>query len=345
MKEMHITGALGACRLMIGASMNDLKGACGKEGAIIVTDTTVRGLHGSSFPPWPIVEIGIGEGSKIVQTVEALYEAFLQAGLDRTSMVVGIGGGIVSDVVGFAATTYLRGIPFAFVPTTLLAQVDASVGGKNGINFKGYKNMIGTFSQPRFVLCDYDFLSTLPEEELRNGFAEVIKQAAIGDSRLFALLEKEWKRAISLDRAVIEEIVRASLAVKVGIVSVDEMEKGERRKLNFGHTLGHALEKTTLLRHGEAISVGMVAAARLSHRKGMLEGNDVERIEGMISNFGLPLGVPMDRDMVIDAMEKDKKREGEEVHFVLLNGIGDGKVVPIGIDELKGVLNDLCEYR
>jgi 3-dehydroquinate synthase len=344
-REISVTGASGTSRLMLGASISDLREFCGTEKAIIVTDRVVHELHGRSFPPWPVVEIGIGEISKVGQTVEVLYGAFLEAGLDRSSMVIGIGGGIVCDVAGFAAATYLRGVSFGFVPTTLLAQVDAAVGGKNGINFMGYKNMIGTFSQPRFVLCDHDFLATLPQEELRNGFAEVIKQAAIGDGELFAYIEKESSKALSLDREVIEEIVGASLAVKVRIVIADEREKGERRKLNFGHTLGHALEMTAHIRHGEAISIGMVAAARLSHRSGMLDSDGMDRIERLIERFGLPRRIAMNMDMVIDAMEKDKKREGNQIHFVLLRNIGSAEVVPVDIDELREVLNDLCEYR
>ena len=161
---------------------------------MIVTDTVVRSLHGERFPAWPVVEIGTGEGSKTLETAMEIYRAFLRHGVDRSSLVVAIGGGIVCDVAGFAASTYLRGLRFGFVPTTLLAQVDASVGGKNGVNLHGYKNLVGTFTQPAFVLCDLDLLGTLPEAELQNGFAEVVKQAAVGDEALFAFLEAQLRR-------------------------------------------------------------------------------------------------------------------------------------------------------
>ena len=177
-------------------------------------------------------------------------------------LIVAIGGGIVCDVAGFAASTYMRGLSFGFVPTTLLAQVDASVGGKNGVNLHGYKNLVGTFAQPGFVLCDPELLRTLPTEEVRNGFAEVIKQAAIGDALLFSFLEAGPDAALSLDRAAIDRIVYDCLKVKTNIVKEDELETGERRKLNFGHTVGHAVEKVHGLRHGEAVSIGMMAAAR-----------------------------------------------------------------------------------
>ncbi|MBA4417831.1 MAG: 3-dehydroquinate synthase [Syntrophus sp. (in: bacteria)] len=345
MKHMEIRGKSAVCTIMTGASIGELGDYCGSKKTVIVTDGTVNRLHGGLFPPYEVIEIGTGEELKALPAIETLYEAFLQWGLDRSSLVIGIGGGIVCDVTGFAASTYLRGIPFAFVPTTLLAQVDASVGGKNGVNYKGYKNLIGTFSQPQFVLCDYSLLATLPGPELRNGFAEVIKQAAIGDRTFFSFLETEREKALALDGATIDEVVRASLAVKVRIVSADERETGERRKLNFGHTLGHALEKTMGIRHGEAVSIGMVAAARLSEAKGMVTKDDVARIERLLAHFGLPRTMIIDREAVIDAIKKDKKRVGEEIHFVLLEGIGNARVTAITIEELKGVLDDLCEYR
>jgi 3-dehydroquinate synthase len=219
--------------------------------------------------------------------------------------------------------------------------VDASVGGKNGVNFKGYKNLVGTFTQPQFVLCDFSVLRTLPAPELKNGFAEAIKTAAVGDAQLFSFLEATWKGALSLEPDLIERIVYDCLALKSRIVALDETEKGERRKLNFGHTVGHALEKVNRLRHGEAVSLGMVAAARLSARRGLLSRNDAGRIEALLSKFELPVRTHMDANLVRDALRRDKKRENEEIHFVLLDGIGNARVMPIGIHELDEVLNDL----
>ena len=173
---------------------------------MIVTDGPVRACIGTGFRPWPVIEIGTGEESKTLATVERLYEAFLAHEIDRSSLIVAIGGGIVCDVAGFAASTYLRGLSFGFVPTTLLAQVDASVGGKNGVNFNGYKNLVGTFTQPRFVLCDPALLRTLPEAEVKNGFAEAVKQAAIGDETLFSYLEEHVREALSLDPDVVGHV-------------------------------------------------------------------------------------------------------------------------------------------
>ncbi len=346
MRRMSIDGKSGKCTIAIGESIGHLGKYCGNSGnGVIITDATVHRLYGSRFPNFAVVEIGAGERSKTLNTVEAIYEGFLEHGLDRTSWVIGIGGGLTCDIAGFAASTYLRGLRFGFVPTTLLAQVDASVGGKNGINYRGYKNLIGAFNQPSFVVCDLDLLKSLPDSEVKNGYAEVIKHALIGDASLFSHLENEWEKALVFDKGVIESVVHDSLIVKKGIVSLDETEQGERRKLNFGHTFGHALEKTAGLRHGEAIGIGMVLAARLSEKMGMLTLGDVKRIETVISHFGLPLEAKMDKEMMIDAVRKDKKRAGEKMNFVLLEAIGRAQVLPIRLEHLEKVLNDLCDSR
>jgi 3-dehydroquinate synthase len=310
---------------------------------VIITDARVRELYGHLFPSQVIVETGRGEQSKTLRTVESIYEAFLRQGVDRTWLVVGIGGGIVCDVAGFAASTYLRGLSFAFAPTTLLAQVDASVGGKNGVNLSGYKNQVGTFSQPDFVLCDFSVLKSLPPEELRNGFAEVVKHALIADEKLFSFLENSADEALSLHPDVIDRVVYDCLITKSAIVGRDETEKGERRKLNFGHTLGHALEKVCGMRHGEAVSVGMLAAARLSCRKGLISEKDVERIEKLLIAFDLPTGARADAALVREALWKDKKREGDQIHVALLDRIGQASVEAMDIHQLHEVIDDLCQ--
>jgi 3-dehydroquinate synthase len=195
------------------------------------------------------------------------------------------------------------------------------------------------------VLCDPGLLSTLPEAELQNGFAEVIKQAAVGDASFFSFLEKHVQEALRLDPGVIEQIIYSSLKIKAAIVSRDERESGMRRKLNFGHTIGHAVEKVHHPGHGRAVSLGMGAAARLSAAMGLLSQRDVERIERLLAAFGLPLSMEIDAGLVGEALWKDKKKEGKEIHFVLLEGIGNARIVPISIDALKGVIDDLCQYR
>ncbi len=341
MRSLRIEGTSGQSDIAIGEHLEHLNSHCEAEKKLIVTDRHVRALYGQLFPPWEVIEIGLGERSKTLATVNRLYEEFLRCEIDRSSFVVAIGGGLVCDVAGYAASTYLRGLRFGFVPTTLLAQVDASVGGKNGVNFKRYKNLVGTFTQPRFVLCDLALLKTLPRPEVKNGFAEAIKTAVVGDAALFSFLEAAWRDALLLAPDVIERVVYDCLSVKARIVSLDEKERGERRKLNFGHTVGHALEKVNRLRHGEAVSLGMAAAARLSTRRGLLSPEDGERLEALLEKFGLPIKTRFNVDLVRDALRKDKKREEDEIHFVLLEGIGRARITPVGIDELDEVLHDL----
>lgn len=310
MRTISLETPSGRSIVAVGESIGRLAQYCNAARGVVVTDTVVRSLHGERFPGWPVVEIGTGEGAKTLETAMEIYRAFLRHEVDRSSLVVAIGGGIVCDVAGFAASTFLRGLPFGFVPTTLLAQVDASVGGKNGVNLLGYKNLVGTFTQPAFVLCDLDLLRTLPEAEVRNGLAEVVKQAAVSDEGLFAFLEANSAAALRLEPGVIDRIVHDALKAKIGIVSGDEREKGERRKLNFGHTIGHAVEKVHAFRHGEAVALGMKAAARLSVAMGLLSPGDEERIGRLLAAFGLPKGTEIDAGLVGDALRKDKKREG-----------------------------------
>ncbi|WP_028894646.1 3-dehydroquinate synthase [Syntrophorhabdus aromaticivorans] len=349
MRSIELQAAGGTSRITLGLPVtsvpNLIPELCQGRRITVITDGEVYALHGDRFPECNAVKIGEGEKGKTLETVHRVYEAFLSLDLDRSSFIVGIGGGVVCDIAGFAASTYLRGLPFGLVPTTLLAQVDAGVGGKNGVNFHGYKNLIGTFSQPQFVLCDFRFLKTLPMAEVRNGLAEVIKHALIGDRDLLSRLETERERILSLREDIIEEIVYASLEAKVGIVSRDEKEGGERRKLNFGHTFGHAIEKTMGLSHGESVSIGMVMAAKLSMAMGLLAVHDVRRIQDMIEGYGLPTATALDKESVIDALGKDKKREDEDIHFVLLDGIGAARIERLKLQELVEVFDDLCEHR
>lgn len=342
MKSIALSGSTGNSKILLGATFDQLGEFCDTESTVFVVDKNVLNLHGGKLSPYRLIEVEPGEQQKTLKTVDAIYDRLLEWELDRSSTIVGVGGGMVCDIAGFVAATYLRGVTFGFVPTTLLALVDASVGGKNGVNYRGYKNLVGTFKQPQFVLCDFAFLKTLPYNELKNGLAEAIKSGLVGDEVLFDFIKKNRQEIFSLDNDAIQEVVYDSLNVKIGVVSRDETEKGERRKLNFGHTIGHAIEKTTGCSHGEAVSIGMVIAAKLSERKGTLTGKDVERIEMLLSYFKLPVKFEGDREAIMDAIRKDKKREGEGIHFVLLDGIGKVRIEKIKICELQEVLFDLC---
>jgi 3-dehydroquinate synthase len=342
MKEIALTGNSGKSRIILGVSLNDLSDLCSVGKVIIITDSNVYRLYGKMFSQYRTVVIEAGEQYKTLYTVHNIYKTLLELEFDRSSYIVGIGGGVVCDIAGFAASTYLRGLPFAFAPTTLLAQVDASVGGKNGVNFQGYKNLIGTINQPEFVMYDFETLKTLPEAELKNGFAEAIKHALISDKAFLSRIERNREAALSLEKDTISRIVYDSLKVKTGIVSRDEKERGERRKLNFGHTFGHAFEKTAGIRHGEAVSIGMIMEARLSEAKGLLQKEDVERIGQVLVMFGLPVSFKGDKEAVMDAIRKDKKREDEYIHAVLLDGIGKAVIEKVEIAQIREMVDGMC---
>jgi 3-dehydroquinate synthase len=264
-----------------------------------------------------------GEQHKTQKTIAELWEAFTEARLERGSTVVALGGGVVGDLAGFAAATYLRGISWVTVPTSLLAMVDASLGGKTGFDLPSGKNLVGAFHAPRLVLADTQVLDTLPEDELRSGMAEVVKHGVISDPALFAICAQGWEAI----HANLDEIVRRAMAVKVRVIQLDPYEQGLRASLNLGHTLGHAIEQASgyRIRHGEAVSIGMVAAARLSERLGMAEPGLAEEISDALHRLGLPTEVPagLDRVAIQHSMGLDKKRANGRVRFVLPLRVGE----------------------
>jgi len=341
MKTLKVHGSKGISRIFIGERLQNLQKYTDSRQVVIITDRNVRNHYSKDLPSCYIIEIGTGETMKNLDTVQRIYLDLLRLGADRSFFIVGIGGGVVSDITGFVASTYLRGLRFGFVSSTLLSQVDAGVGGKNGVNLMGYKNLVGTFNQPEFVICDTDLLKTLPEKEVRCGLAEVVKHACIGDACFFSYLEAHYKKALALDRDVMEKIIHDSVVIKSSIVNRDERESGERMKLNFGHTLGHAIEKTTGIPHGEAVGFGMLVASRLSFKRGWLSEREVTRIEALLKKLNLPTRLKVDGNLVIEAMTKDKKRSSESLNFVFLHGIGEAFVEQIPIKELGAGINEI----
>ena len=335
--DSKIEGKTGTSEIYVNRPFEELERLCPLERTAILADTKVYSLYKNRFPRARTMELPVGEGFKTLDNARDIMTGFLQAGLDRHCFVVAVGGGMITDLVGFIASTFMRGLPFGFVPTTLVAQGDAAIGGKNAVNLSRYKNIVGTVTQPRFVLIDPAFLHTLPKAELRCGLTEMIKHGLVADAAFFEKIEKNHDDILRLKPGVIEEALKDSVRIKAEIVQRDEREEGERKKLNFGHTVGHALEKTAGLPHGEAVALGMIAAARLSVERGMLSGEDFERIRGLIEVIGLPTTVKVEAEPLMDALAKDKKRNRDTVDFVLLDGPGRAEVVPIGIDELKGL--------
>jgi 3-dehydroquinate synthase len=334
MKKLLVRAASGSSQILVGESIDNLKQYLDVRRTVIITDSTVARLYQKQLPACPIISIDSGEQIKTLETVATIFSQLVEMEADRSSVILGIGGGIVCDIAGFVASTYMRGIPFGFVSTTLLSQVDASVGGKNGVNFGGYKNMVGVFNQPEFVVCDMVLLKTLPFREIQCGFAEIIKHGAIADGRMLDFIENHRDAALDLDNAIIEHLVYRSVEIKAGVVTRDEREQGERRKLNFGHTFGHAIEKLTGIPHGEAVGIGMVLAARLSVQQGLLTPTDARRLERIVESYGLPVRPPVDALSMLAAMRKDKKREGGRIHFVFLDALGSARVEEMPFDEL-----------
>jgi len=336
-----IKGNTGESTIILGESFTQLEKYIEGRKCVIISDENVYKFYGKMFPIDDVIVIGTGERIKTLDTVETIYRKFLDVELDRSSFVIAIGGGLVCDVAGFAASTYLRGIAFGFVSTTLLAQVDASVGGKNGVNFLGYKNIIGTFNQPEFVFADFSLLKTLKKQYLGCGFAEAVKHGAIADSSLFAFMEEHTENIKNLEPKSIERIVKDSIVIKSAIVNKDEKEKGERRKLNFGHTFGHAIEKTLGLPHGESVSIGMAVAANLSKKLGGLSDSEAERLIKLLARFDLPIKIDADKQHIKDAIRKDKKRYGDSIKFILISEIGTSFIRDVTLKELEAAVDDL----
>jgi 3-dehydroquinate synthase len=302
----------------------------------VITDPRVKGLCGSLVTnsladaglKVDVVTFPEGEENKTLAAVERLYHEMLSLGLDRKSFVVALGGGLVGDVAGFAAATYMRGIRFVQVPTTLLAQVDASVGGKVGVNLPEGKNLVGAFHQPSLVLIDPDVLRTLDPRDLKAGFAEVIKYGIIRDADFFSFLEENWEAILSLEPSAMEKVIAVSCRIKAGVVAADEREEsGLRAILNFGHTVAHAIEALsdyTTYRHGEAVAIGMALAADISARLGHLPKGDADRIESLLKSVGLPVTFSgLDTGQLVSRMRFDKKAHGERIRFVLARKIGE----------------------
>jgi len=302
----------------------------------LVSNTTVFPLYGSavlrslSASGLSCTEIILpdGEEFKTMASAERIVEALLKAKLDRRSALVALGGGVIGDLAGFAASVYMRGIDFIQIPTTLLSQVDSSVGGKTGVNHPLGKNMIGTFWQPRMVWIDIDTLLSLPRREFAAGVAEIIKYGIIGDRDLFEFLEKYVRNVLDIDRDTVRHIIRRSCEIKADVVARDEREGGLRAILNFGHTIGHALETSTgytVFLHGEAVAVGMHVEAEIARLLGMISSEEVNRIRSLISACELPSAVPgnIDLDLFFASMKLDKKAVSGTLRFILPDRIGN----------------------
>lgn len=301
---------------------------------VIITDGNVQLHWGHLFEGHPTIVLEAGEGQKSLAVVEDVIHRLIALGADRGSFLLGVGGGVVCDLTGFVASVFMRGIPFAYAPTTLLAQVDAAIGGKNGVNTGPFKNMIGVFKQPKLILSDPQFLTTLPDAEFSNGLAECIKHACISSEEYFGWLEANMGNILQRDSESLALLILESVYIKCAIVEADPLEKGERRMLNFGHTFGHAIEKALNIPHGQAVSLGMMLANELAVERGLLLPKQGLRVAELLSRAGLPTDITsIDRQALKSLIRGDKKKEDDRMAFILLKRIGEAVIEHIPLDD------------
>jgi 3-dehydroquinate synthase len=302
---------------------------------VIVTDEHLYNLHTEKLAGYRVIKIAAGEEYKNQFTVDSIIEELLLMGAHKNTFLIGLGGGVVTDITGYVAAVYMRGIKFGLVPTSILAMTDAAIGGKNGIDVGVYKNMVGTIRQPEFIFYDYSFLKTLPVKEWVNGFAEVIKHACIKDALLFKVLEKYSLHEYQSDSTLIADLIEKNVEIKTAIVTKDEFETGDRKLLNFGHTIGHAIENLHGIPHGHAVSIGMIAACNLSVQLNHFHADDAAKIVRLLARYHLPVDVETDHSKVFEVLKMDKKRTGDGVQFILLSKIGEAEIKYISLSELE----------
>ena len=303
--------------------------------AVIITDDNILKFYGKQFSGLPFISITPGEKSKNLEVINDLAGKLLNLGLDRNGFIIGVGGGVVCDIAGFLASVYMRGVGFGFISTSLLSQVDASVGGKNGVNVGSVKNIIGNFRQPEFVICDPQMLKTLPEDEYLSGLAELLKIGFICDAGLIREIENNIELIIKRDYLILTKLIISSVRIKARVVNEDEKEAGIRMILNFGHTFGHAIEAQTGLKHGFAVAAGMVIAADISVKLGILNQVERDRLYDLLDTLKLLVNYDITSKQIIKYISQDKKKSGESVNFVLLEKTGKANVKSITIQNLS----------
>lgn len=319
--------------------ISHLKEVTDPKATVLITDENIFHAHHKRFRGWNTIVLKPGEEFKIQATVDSLVEQLIGLEADRKTTLVGIGGGVITDITGYVASVYMRGLKFGFIPTSLLALVDASIGGKNGIDVGVYKNMVGIIRQPSFILHDMIFLNTLPQREWENGFAEIIKHACIKDAAMFRELESMSLKKYQNKKTAICQLVQRNATIKAKVVQQDEFEKNERRLLNFGHTLGHALENQYELMHGQAVSIGMTYACHISEQ---LTGfKQTDKVVKVLERYQLPTYTSFDKQKAFEVLRMDKKRERKEMNYVLLEKIGKGVVKSIPLIQLEKIISSL----
>ncbi len=316
-------------KIYIGESYKNITKYLPQTAPILICDKNIYKYYSDFIHNYRHIVIDCGEEIKNWNTIEYIVSQLIVMGADRSSYLIGMGGGVVCDIVGFAASIYMRGIRFAFISCSLLSQVDASLGGKNGINFNRLKNMLGMFNPPDFVICDTELLQTLPDREFFSGFGEVIKHALILDADFFDFLQQNRELLLQKDVEKLAEMVYWAVRLKAKVVTKDPTEKGLRKILNFGHTFGHAIENNSDVTHGEAVAIGMVLACELSNKLKGFSKKDIYKVTSLLQQYNLPVVASVKADIIAETMANDKKKSGKRIDFIVLNSIGSADIVPI----------------
>jgi 3-dehydroquinate synthase len=317
------------------AAFNLLEKIVSKEKAIIITDENLFQAYKRKLKGFNTIVLKPGEQFKVQQTVDVIIDQLILLGADRQTTLIGFGGGVITDITGYAAGIYMRGIEVGYIPTSLLAMVDAAIGGKNGIDVGVYKNMVGLIRQPSFLIYDYSLLKTLPFAEWKNGFAEIIKHACIKDPKMFIELEQNSISKYKKNPELLASLITRNALIKIKVVQRDEFEKGDRTLLNFGHTLGHAIENMYQLSHGEAISIGMTYAALMSQQLKFYK--EAERVINLLHHYGLPTVAEFDAKKAFNILLKDKKRQADSINYILLQKTGKAVVQPLLLVQLQEI--------
>ena len=339
MQKKSFTFSSSTVQYYFDAEISYLDKLVNKATTILLADENFALKNKKKLAGWKTIIVPSGEQHKIQHTVDKIIELLISLGADRSTTLVGIGGGMVTDITGYVASVFLRGVKFAFVPTTVLGMTDAAIGGKNGINVGLYKNMIGLIKQPEFILFDYTLLKTLPKDEWINGFAEIIKHACIHDAAMFAMLEEQKISFFQKDLSQLAKLIQRNVLLKTKTVLKDEFETGERKLLNFGHTIGHAIENLYKIPHGHAVSIGIGVACKISEQ---LTGfNQTVRVTKLLKQYGLPPQFQFDKDAVWKLLLSDKKIKTGNIHYVVLNKIGKASTLSLPLEQLHTMIQEL----
>lgn len=341
--EYAFTFPSGTVRYLFQRKMAHLSLNADPKTFVIITDERLADLYQKELRGYTILTVPAGEKSKSLDSIAHLTQELLRHQVHRHHCLLGFGGGVVTDITGYLASSYMRGIPFAFVPTSLLGMVDASVGGKNGVNLEEFKNILGTMVQPSFIYYDLELLQTLPDEEWRNGFAEIIKYGCIADSRILYTLEQEKLAYFQQHPQELEELIVGCIDIKNKIVHADEKESGVRKLLNFGHTAGHAFERHYGLRHGEAVALGMLVACIVSEKECKLDPHFRKRLAVLLQQYGLPCHLDFSVPQVMSLIFSDKKRNDTGIDYVLLEKPGVGIIRNLPFETIESALQQFLD--